>query len=183
MFVAAMLITVALLWGEAEYGKTVCRAVMPGFDTDCNGTTAGSIFGMMHGAKAVPEKWTAPIRDPLHTGLAGMHTVRISESVSHPFLRNRTGVQRIRFPDWRGKGGTRIACYGYGLHGVRGFLERERTKQLMERPIEYGGSKDQIIDERSEADMGQEAMRKVEALVLEARNLPEGVSLPIASGE
>ncbi len=52
------------------------------FDTDCNGATSGSIFGMMHGAKALPEKWTAPLKDGLETGVAGYPLVKISEMAS-----------------------------------------------------------------------------------------------------
>ena len=29
----AQLVAIALLWGEMDYGKTICYAVMPGFDT------------------------------------------------------------------------------------------------------------------------------------------------------
>jgi ADP-ribosylglycohydrolase len=75
----AMLVVVALLWGENDYGKTICRAVQPGFDTDCNGATAGSVFGMMHGDDSIPEKWWKPVNDTLSTGVTGFHTVKISE--------------------------------------------------------------------------------------------------------
>ena len=74
-----------LLWGEGDYETSICRAVEACFDTDCNGATIGSIFGMMHGAKALPGKWIGPLNDRLETGIAGYHLVRISELASEGF--------------------------------------------------------------------------------------------------
>ena len=53
----------ALLYGEGDFGKTVCLAVNCGDDTDCTAATAGAILGIMYGASALPERWTAPIGD------------------------------------------------------------------------------------------------------------------------
>lgn len=75
----AIVVAIALLWGERDFTRTLGYAVMPGFDTDCNGATAGSILGLILGAKALPEKWTAPLNDTLETGVAGYHHVRISD--------------------------------------------------------------------------------------------------------
>jgi len=75
----AMVVAIALLWGEGDFGRTICRAVQPCFDTDCNGATTGSVMGALLGAKALPEQWTGVLRDTLHTGVAGYHTVRIGE--------------------------------------------------------------------------------------------------------
>jgi hypothetical protein len=52
-----------LLYGEGDFGKTVCRAVNCGDDTDCTGATAGSIMGIIGGRKSIPEKWIEPIGD------------------------------------------------------------------------------------------------------------------------
>jgi len=52
---------VGLLYGGGDFGSVLCTAVNCGEDTDCTGATAGSIFGLMHGAEAIPEKWVAPI--------------------------------------------------------------------------------------------------------------------------
>jgi ADP-ribosylglycohydrolase len=75
----AMIVAIGLLWGEHDYGKTICRAVQPCFDTDCNGATAGSIFGIIHGRKALPARWVDLIHDTLHTGVAGYHTVQLPD--------------------------------------------------------------------------------------------------------
>ena len=75
----AMIVAMGLLWGEGDFGKTICRAVQPCFDTDCNGATAGSILGILHGRKALPAEWMAPINDTLHTGVTGYHTVKLAD--------------------------------------------------------------------------------------------------------
>lgn len=75
----AMIVATGLLWGEGDYAKTICRAVQPCFDTDCNGATTGSILGILHGRKALPENWVGVINDTLHTGVTGYHTVKLAD--------------------------------------------------------------------------------------------------------
>ena len=57
----ATVIAAALLWGEGDFTRTIGLAVEGGWDTDCNGATAGSAFGAMHCAGALPEHWTQPL--------------------------------------------------------------------------------------------------------------------------
>ena len=75
----AQVVAAALLWGERDFGLTICRAVQACFDTDCNGATAGSVIGAVVGAKNVPEQWSAPLNDTLLTGVTGYHRVHISQ--------------------------------------------------------------------------------------------------------
>ena len=75
----AQLVAAALLWGDGDLGKTICLGVMPGFDTDCNGATAGSVVGMMAGAKALPAEWIDPLNDTLVSGVDGFGRVRVSD--------------------------------------------------------------------------------------------------------
>ena len=75
----AQIVAMALLWGEMDYGKTVCYAVMPGFDTDCNAATAGSVLGIMLGASKLPSEWISPLNDTLKTGVAGYHEVKLTK--------------------------------------------------------------------------------------------------------
>ncbi len=58
---------IGLLWGGDDFGKTVCTAVNCGEDTDCTGATAGSVWGILHGAGAIPEKWIKPIGRGIRT--------------------------------------------------------------------------------------------------------------------
>jgi hypothetical protein len=75
----AMIVTAGLLWGAGDYAQTICRAVQPCFDTDCNGATTGSILGILHGRSALPAAWVDVINDTLHTGVAGYHTVKLAD--------------------------------------------------------------------------------------------------------
>ncbi len=81
----AQIVALGLLWGQHDYGRAICTAVQACFDTDCNGATVGSIFGMMHGTAGLPERWIAPLNDLLDTGIAGYHQVRISEVAREGF--------------------------------------------------------------------------------------------------
>jgi hypothetical protein len=75
----AAIVVAALLLGGSDFEKVITLAVMGGWDTDCNGATAGSIFGAMHGAEKIPAKWTAPLHDTLFSEVDGYHPIAISE--------------------------------------------------------------------------------------------------------
>jgi hypothetical protein len=75
----AQIVAAALLYGGDDFGLTISRAVMPGFDTDCNGATAGSVWGVRHGVRALPKLWTQPMKDRIRTGVASYHDVKISK--------------------------------------------------------------------------------------------------------
>ncbi|MBQ8894739.1 MAG: ADP-ribosylglycohydrolase family protein [Clostridia bacterium] len=77
----AMIVAAALLYGEGDYGRSICMAVETGFDTDCNGATVGSILGMAKGKAYIGAQWTAPIQDTLHTTIFGVDSVKISDCV------------------------------------------------------------------------------------------------------
>ena len=50
-----------LLYGGDDFDKMICTTVNCGEDTDCTGATAGSIFGIIHGTKGIPQRWIDPI--------------------------------------------------------------------------------------------------------------------------
>ena len=77
----AMVVVASILYGEGDYGKSICMSVETGFDTDCNGATVGSILGMANGIESIPECWTKPINDTLQTCVFGVGTVKISDRV------------------------------------------------------------------------------------------------------
>jgi len=85
----ACLVVLALLYGEDDFGKTICYAVQGGLDTDCNGATAGSIAGVMMGAAALPIRWTAPLNDRLMSIVAGFHDSHISDLARRTLLQQR----------------------------------------------------------------------------------------------
>jgi ADP-ribosylglycohydrolase len=55
------------LYGEDDFGKSICIAIGCGDDTDCTGATLASIFGIIGGTKAIPEKWQKPIGSKIAT--------------------------------------------------------------------------------------------------------------------
>jgi ADP-ribosylglycohydrolase len=59
----AAFVLLGLLYGGGDLWETVSVSVMAGFDTDCNGATAGSIVGAVLGARALPNRWVAPLDD------------------------------------------------------------------------------------------------------------------------
>lgn len=75
----AAAVAAALLWGDGDFTRTIGLAVQAGWDTDCNGATAGSAFGAMHGAGALPEAWIAPLEDRARSALFGFDNLRISD--------------------------------------------------------------------------------------------------------
>jgi len=74
----AEVVAAALLWGEGDFGRTIGLAVEAGLDTDCDGATAGSVFGALYGTKGIPGHWTEPLRDTMHSALLGFDGVAIS---------------------------------------------------------------------------------------------------------
>lgn len=76
-----MIVVASLLYGNGDFGKSVCMAVETGFDTDCNGATVGSILGMSNGIKSIDKKWSTPFNDTLKTSIFGIGDIKISEIV------------------------------------------------------------------------------------------------------
>lgn len=56
-----------LLYGEGDFGKSICLAVNCGDDTDCTAATAGSILGIMKGRSGIPSEWIEPIGESIQT--------------------------------------------------------------------------------------------------------------------
>jgi ADP-ribosylglycohydrolase len=74
----AEVVAAALLWGDGDFSRTIGLAVEAALDTDCDGATAGSVFGALHGTKAIPPHWTEPLRDTIHSALLGFDGAAIS---------------------------------------------------------------------------------------------------------
>jgi len=55
------------LYGDGDFGKSICIAINCGDDTDCTGATLGSIFGIVYGTAIIPERWREPIGDGIKT--------------------------------------------------------------------------------------------------------------------
>ena len=77
----AMIVVAALLYGEGDFGKSICIAVGMAFDTDCDGATVGSVLGMRGGIDCIDEYWKKPINGKIHTSIFGMGTIDIEQAV------------------------------------------------------------------------------------------------------
>ncbi|MGC9004294.1 MAG: ADP-ribosylglycohydrolase family protein [bacterium] len=78
----AVIVLLALLYGEGDFGKSICLSVMGGLDTDCNGATVGSVMGGILGASNLPEEWVEPLNDELESVLVGFQKNKISDLAS-----------------------------------------------------------------------------------------------------
>ncbi len=74
----AAAVVAALLLGGHDFGKVITLAVQVGWDTDCNGATAGAICGTMLGSRRLPPPWIEPLGDRLLAELPGFHPIEIS---------------------------------------------------------------------------------------------------------
>jgi len=87
----AAFVLLGLLYGGGDLARSVSISVMAGFDTDCNGATAGSVVGAILGARALPEGWVAPLKDRVRSILSGFSESSITD------LSRRTCVIGERF--------------------------------------------------------------------------------------
>ncbi|MEU1127383.1 ADP-ribosylglycohydrolase family protein [Streptomyces sp. NPDC005899] len=72
----AALLAAALTHADGDFGRSVCRVVSGGWDTDSNGATAGSLTGLLAGRpSALPDRWTAPLKNRLATSVPGFDAV------------------------------------------------------------------------------------------------------------
>jgi ADP-ribosylglycohydrolase len=89
----AAVVAAGLLWGDGDFAGTVGLVVQAGWDTDSNGATAGSVYGALHGATALPPVWVDPLGDRVHSAIAGYDNARISD------LAERTLRLALRSPE------------------------------------------------------------------------------------
>lgn len=75
----AAVLTAGLLYGEGDFTRTITLTVRAGLDTDSNGATAGSVAGVMCGARAIPPQWSDPLQDRVRSAVFGFDGVRIGE--------------------------------------------------------------------------------------------------------
>lgn len=55
------------LYGNDDFGRSLCIAVGCGEDTDCTAATLGATLGIIHGIDAIPQQWKEPIGDKIVT--------------------------------------------------------------------------------------------------------------------
>ena len=61
------IIIIGWLYGEGDFGKSLCIAAGCGEDGDCTAATLGSVLGIIGGMEVIPEKWIEPIGEDIVT--------------------------------------------------------------------------------------------------------------------
>ena len=61
VFGDAGIVCLGLLYGDGDFEKSLCITAMCGQETECDTANVGAVLGCLHGAKALPEKWTKPL--------------------------------------------------------------------------------------------------------------------------
>ena len=72
-------IALALLYGDGDFDKAISIATMAGWDTDTNTADVAPVMGIILGASAIDEKWTAPIANIMRTDVRGAEELQIDE--------------------------------------------------------------------------------------------------------
>lgn len=85
----ACAVALALLNGARDFERSITIAVMCGWDTDCNGATAGSIVGAMLGAEALPGKWVYPLNDTIASAVQGFTLCSIADLAERTLTQTR----------------------------------------------------------------------------------------------
>lgn len=81
----AAIVLLGLLKGGGDFTTTLGITVSAAMDTDCTGATAGSIMGCALGTRGIAARWTEPFHNTIHTDLAGMRELRISDVADRTF--------------------------------------------------------------------------------------------------
>lgn len=55
------IVIIGWLYGEDDFGKSLCLAANCGEDADCTAATLGAIFGIVGGESSIPDKWKKPV--------------------------------------------------------------------------------------------------------------------------
>jgi ADP-ribosylglycohydrolase len=75
----AAIIAAGLLWSDDDYATAVGRTVSGGLDTDSNGATAGSVMGVLCGARALPRHFVDPLDGRVRSAVFGYDNSSITE--------------------------------------------------------------------------------------------------------
>jgi len=93
---------IGLLYGEGDFGRSVCLATNCGDDTDCSAATVGALLGIIGGRSSIPARWIEPIGESIKTIAINPFTRRVpntlgelTERVVDLALASQRGTLRI----------------------------------------------------------------------------------------
>ncbi|MBW2622567.1 MAG: ADP-ribosylglycohydrolase family protein [Deltaproteobacteria bacterium] len=75
----ALIVIMALFYGEMDPDRSMCVSVMAALDTDCNGATVGSIIGAARGKRDFGGRLAEPLQDTIKPQVFGFETVTMEE--------------------------------------------------------------------------------------------------------
>lgn len=85
------LMIIGWLYGEDDFGKSICIANNCGEDTDCTAATLGAVLGIIKGYSNLPEPWVKPLNGIINTccinHLSGIPIPNTVEELSDRVLR------------------------------------------------------------------------------------------------
>ena len=56
-------VTIGMLYGDGDFGKSMEIATRCGQDSDCNPATVGGVLGVVYGLENIPEFWRKPVME------------------------------------------------------------------------------------------------------------------------
>jgi ADP-ribosylglycohydrolase len=75
----ALIVLMALYYGETAPERSICTSVMGALDTDCNGATAGSVVGIINGRRGLPSHLADKLNDTVKPRVFGFEETTMSE--------------------------------------------------------------------------------------------------------
>lgn len=104
------------LYGEDDFGKSICLANSCGEDTDCTCATLGALMGIIVGESGLPDRWKNPLDDKIAT----MCIDKTSQGIWVPETATQLSDRTIRtvpmflgqeYCDILAEGGMSIECF------------------------------------------------------------------------
>ncbi len=144
------------LYGEGDFGRSLCLANSCGEDTDCTCATLGATLGIIMGESEIPAKWKKPLDDKIATicidkTSRGIWVPETASELADRILRNVPGFLGMELCDIFAPGGMEIVCC-------------EDRKMYCEPDGQYlhrinGGSKDQALSIRGLCELSPYVVR------------------------
>ncbi len=82
------IVIIGLLYSQGDFDRLMQVTINCGEDTDCTAATVGAIYGIIHGAEGIPQKWLDPIGRSIKTaclnlGELGGYGSEIPATIDH----------------------------------------------------------------------------------------------------
>ena len=136
---------IGLLYGEGDFGKSLCCAVNCGDDTDCTGATVGSVLGILLGRSGIPSKWSDPIGESIQTVAINRFRLDVPATISELTdrvvrLAEETARWNPTLPGFTDDGGGFDAGYLAGLDSDKCARKRiwNRSSFAQTYPLPWG---------------------------------------------